>query len=76
MNNISIEFLSVYEPSLQELKQPLIFADNVQQLMSRHLQKEATDISSNMKWKYGGAVRLQRHQILYGSPSMIKQPVK
>jgi 1-acyl-sn-glycerol-3-phosphate acyltransferase len=49
INNISIEFLSVYEPSLQELKQPLIFADNVQQLMARHLGKEATDIYSNMK---------------------------
>jgi 1-acyl-sn-glycerol-3-phosphate acyltransferase len=46
INTILVEFLPVYEPSLQELKQPLIFADNVQQLMARHLQKEVTDISS------------------------------
>ena len=49
INNISIEFLQVYEPSSQEQKQPLIFAENVQQVMARHLQKEATDISLQIK---------------------------
>ena len=41
INTILVEFLSVYQPSAQELVKPLIFAENVQQ-HKKHLQKEAT----------------------------------
>ena len=46
ISTILVEYLPVYEPSSQEMKQPRIFAENVQQLMASHLQKEATEISS------------------------------
>eukprot|EP00066_Takifugu_rubripes_P026323 XP_011615589.1 PREDICTED: lysophospholipid acyltransferase LPCAT4 isoform X2 [Takifugu rubripes] len=41
--NMTIEFLPVYSPSLEEKKDPNLYADNVQKLMARALGVPATD---------------------------------
>ena len=42
-NEVTLEFLSVYQPSEQERSDPVLFAKNVQKLMGNHLDIPATD---------------------------------
>ncbi|XP_061619171.1 lysophospholipid acyltransferase LPCAT4 isoform X1 [Phyllopteryx taeniolatus] len=41
--NITVEFLPVYNPSLEERNNPILYADNVQMLMAKALGIPATD---------------------------------
>ena len=54
MTRISIEFLPVYYPSLQEKQDPKLYATNLRTLMSQHYNVEIYDISlEEVKQKYG-----------------------
>jgi len=42
-NEVTLQFLSVYQPSEQERSDPVLFAKNVQKLMGNHLDIPVTD---------------------------------
>ena len=45
-HKIAVEFLPVYNPSLEEQEDPILFANNVQKIIADSLQIKATDVTS------------------------------
>ena len=63
MTRISIEFLPVYYPSLQEKQDPKLYANNLRTLMSQHYNVETYDISlEEVKQKYGNRSKVTQKE--------------
>ena len=45
VNRVEIEFLPVYNPSKEERENPTLYAKNVQEIMAKELEVEASDIT-------------------------------